>query len=112
MRLQSIREVLAALVAALAILIPVPFVQGASSSHPSWTTYTSQTYHVTLQYPAHWHQVEGYGGEKHGGTDGFFQLSAWSGGEWTLEEACEFTASQLRRRVYLLCTIKGSVRLT
>lgn len=55
----------------------------------TWQTYASQTYHVTLQYPAHWQPVEGYE-ERYGGPDGFFQVSAgFSRGLVKMDEACD-----------------------
>lgn len=58
-------------------------------------TYTSPVFHVTLQYPVGWRQIEGYE-ERYGGDDGaegFFQLSAMSGEGKTIEEACEWEAA-------------------
>ncbi|MFS0862646.1 TolB family protein [Fredinandcohnia sp. 179-A 10B2 NHS] len=46
--------------------------------------YTNQTYKVSFYYPAHWQRIEE---ERYEGFDGFFQISAISGGE-NIEEIC------------------------
>jgi TolB protein len=46
--------------------------------------YTNQTYKVRFNYPAHWQMVDE---ERYEGFDGFFQISAISGGE-NIDEIC------------------------
>ncbi|MFH1484765.1 MAG: hypothetical protein ABIH46_01725 [Chloroflexota bacterium] len=51
--------------------------------------YTSQTYRISLRYPANWKKVDGYE-ERYEGAGGFFQLNAMNGG--SLEQVCESEA--------------------
>jgi hypothetical protein len=47
-----------------------------------WKVYANESFGVTLSYPPHWQLVQGYGepGEKFAREDGFFLISAMSGG--------------------------------
>lgn len=60
---------------------------GSGAAHPDWAAYTSQTYRVTLEYPATWQWVAGEE-ERHAGVDGFFLLAAVSGGA-SLDQVCD-----------------------
>jgi TolB protein len=56
--------------------------------HPDWAAYTSQSYRVTLEYPANWQSIGGEE-EKRAGPDGFFELAAVNGGGQSLAQVCD-----------------------
>ncbi|MBC8448824.1 MAG: hypothetical protein H8D78_13835 [Chloroflexi bacterium] len=60
-------------------------------AEPGVLDFTSSTFGVALQHPAGWQPVAGYD-ERYGGADGFFQLAAFSGEGWTLDEVCDLEA--------------------
>lgn len=76
-----------ALIVAACGTLEVGLESAPVSSGTAWAVYTDWTYGVSLHYPAHWQPVEGYWG-RYAGPDGFFQLSAISGEEQTLNEVC------------------------
>jgi hypothetical protein len=58
--------------------------EGAPSPPPvdSWETYSNPDFAITFKYPSHWELVPGYSdvGDKFAGSDGFFLITAMSGG--------------------------------
>lgn len=51
--------------------------------------FSSQEYHVSLQYPSSWKQSGLYSTLMYEGSDGFFELSALDGAGWTIDQAAE-----------------------
>jgi len=65
---------------------------GTVVPQPATKQLDDPVYRVALAYPDSWQPVAGYS-ERYGGSDGFFQISALGGGDWTLAQACENDAS-------------------
>jgi len=67
---------------ATVIPTPVPVVTPTPTPYlDMWTTFSSVTYAISLEYPADWQPVPGYGdpetdGARYGGINGFFQITA------------------------------------
>jgi TolB protein len=73
--------------------VPIKIVEGGSIASLQWSpkpiqpsrrTLISESYHIQLQYPAHWQKVEE---ERYEGPDGFFQFSALASNE-EIEVVC------------------------
>lgn len=66
----------------------------------SWKTYTSETFLITLKYPAYWNvNEEGYA--VFSGQDGFFQITASSIAAPTAKEWCELIMqNSLGKNIY------------
>jgi TolB protein len=60
----------------------------SESGTSKWSTYTSDSFLVTLKYPADW-DIHNEGYDVYSGRDGFFQLSASSIAAPTAKEWCE-----------------------
>lgn len=70
------------------ILQPEPLVAECTPT-AVWSSYSSPRYEVSLQYPAHWQKAPGYS-ERFEGKEGFFALSAASGG--VIDEVAKLSA--------------------
>jgi hypothetical protein len=57
---------------------------------PTWKTYTSPTFHVSVQYPPNWHP-DNSGQALYSGPDGFFNITAAANLAPTAQIACQIT---------------------
>jgi hypothetical protein len=57
---------------------------------PTWKTYTSPTFHVSVQYPPNWHP-DSSGQALYSGPDGFFSITAAVSLAPTAQVACQIT---------------------
>jgi hypothetical protein len=57
---------------------------------PGWKTYTSSTFHVSVQYPSNWHP-DSSGQALYSGPDGFFNITAAASLAPTAQIACQIT---------------------
>ncbi len=62
--------------------------------NPTWETYYNKTYKISLKYPAEWKLNPKYF-NKYEGKDGFFQISASSGKDLSIDEIVKFETNHL-----------------
>lgn len=82
------------IVGVLILLIAACFLSGAAApkTKPAkWKTHVSETYLVTLKYPASWTKIQGYD-ERYGGRGGFFQLNAIGGEDLSIDDVAQLEA--------------------
>ena len=69
------------------VLVSLLLIQ--SLFYNSTSLYTNRTYKVSLEYPSHWRLNSVYS-NRYDGTDGFFQISASSGKNLSIDHIVEF----------------------
>jgi hypothetical protein len=68
-------------------------LQGTSSTSSTNLVYSNQEYHVSLQYPSTWTANNAYTRARYEGDSGFFQISAFGGNGWTIDQVAESDAN-------------------
>jgi TolB protein len=63
----------------------------ATPTVPTWKTYSSAVFGISLEYPANWQKKQG-DDERYEGSDGFFQINVVSGEGWTIDEVARSVA--------------------
>ncbi|MCM1989857.1 peptidase M56 [Oceanirhabdus seepicola] len=64
--------------------------------NPTWEIYYNKTYKMSLKYPAEWKLNPEYF-NKYSGTDGFFQISASSGKNLSIDDIVKFDVNHLSK---------------
>lgn len=67
--------------------------QGISSPPSTHAVYSNQEYHVSLQYPSTWTADNAYNPARYKGDNGFFQISAFNGTGWSIDQVAESDAN-------------------
>ena len=68
--------------------------QGTSSTPSANLIFSNQEYHVSLQYPSTWKANKAYSSpERYEGNNGLFQISAFDGEGWTIDQVAEWHAN-------------------
>jgi hypothetical protein len=65
--------------------------KNSSAPVSSWNSYSNPYFKISLNYPAHWQQVDGEAryGEKFAGEDGYFTITAMGDLDLTLDQAVQ-----------------------
>lgn len=62
----------------------------------NWKTYSNKDYHINLKYPPHWKLNSSYS-DRYDGKDGFFQISALSTEETSIDKVVEYDTSHMSK---------------
>lgn len=68
-------------------------LQRTSATSSTNSVYSNPEYHISLQYPSTWTANNVYAPARYEGNNGFFQISAFDGKDWTIDQVAESNAN-------------------
>jgi len=77
------------------IIISILIIQSLIFN-PTWSVYSSKIYKISLKHPSHWKSNSKYS-NRFDGTDGFFQISASSGKDLSIDDIVKFDVTHLSK---------------
>jgi len=77
------------------ILISIVIIQNLLYN-PTWEIYSNKTYKISLNYPAQWKLNPQYS-NRYDGPGGFFQISASSGKDLSIDDIVKFDVNHLSK---------------
>ncbi|HZK55596.1 MAG TPA: peptidase M56 [Desulfosporosinus sp.] len=70
-------------------------IQGTSKTPSENQVFLNQEFHVSLQYPSTWKANNNYSPARYEGDNGYFQISAFDGKGWSIDQVAESDANHL-----------------